>query len=54
MYKPETNYVLSFYCSETFDKGVLEFETYTETFEQYKLYQISGYAVRIHELGLHR
>jgi hypothetical protein len=53
-YKEETNYVLSYHSTEALDNGVLEFETYDEAFEAYKTYQVSGYVVKIHELGLYR
>lgn len=49
-YKEETNYVLSYHSTEALDNGVLEFETYTEAFEAYKQYQMSGYDVVIHDL----
>lgn len=50
MYKEETNYVLSYNSSEELDNGLLEFETYTEAFEAYKQYEMSGYGVVIHDL----
>lgn len=49
-YKEETNYILSYHSTEALDNGVLEFETYTEAFEAYKQYQVSGYDVVIHDL----
>jgi hypothetical protein len=49
-YKEETNYVLSYQSTEELDNGVLEFETYTEAFEAYQQYQMSGYDVVIHDL----
>jgi hypothetical protein len=54
MYNPETNYVVSYHSTEALDTGVAEFETYSEAFEFYKQYEMSGYAVVIHELGLYR
>lgn len=49
-YKEETNYVLSYQSTEELDTGVLGFETYTEAFEAYQQYQMSGYGVVIHDL----
>lgn len=42
-------YFLSFACAETLEAGCKEFDTYTEAFEAYRRYQISGYNVVIHE-----
>jgi hypothetical protein len=53
-YAASTNYVLSFESAEELDNGIKEFETYTEAFEAYIQYEISGYSVTIHELGLYR
>jgi hypothetical protein len=49
-YAADTNYVLSYQSAEELDNGVKEFETYSEAFEAYKQYQMSGYGVVIHDL----
>lgn len=54
IYAAETNYVLCYSDTEELDTGTKEFETYSEAFEAYKQYQMSGYGVTIHELGLYR
>lgn len=53
-YAASTNYVLSYGSAEELDNGIEEFETYGEAFARYQQYQMSGYGVMIHELGLYR
>lgn len=53
-YAASTNYVLSYQSAEALDNGVEEFETYSDAFARYQQYQVSGYSVVIHELGLYR
>lgn len=53
-YAADTNYVLCYADVEELDVGTKEFETYSEAFEAYRQYEMSGYSVKIHELGLYR
>lgn len=53
-YAADTNYVICYSDTEELDTGTKEFETYSEAFEAYKQYEMSGYGVTIHELGLYR
>ena len=53
-YAANTNYVVSYFSAQGLDQGIKEFETYSEAFSCYQQYQMSGYGVAIHELGLYR
>ena len=43
------SYFLSYACAETLENGVIEFDTYDEAFDAFAAYEISGYAVVIHD-----
>ena len=43
------SYFLSYACAETFENGVIEFDTYDEAFNAFAAHEISGYSVVIHE-----
>lgn len=53
-YAADTNYVVFYFSALVLDQGIKEFETYSEAHVCYQQYQISGYGVVIHELGLYR
>ncbi len=42
-------YFLSYACAETFENGVMEFDTYAEAIEAYDCKEISGYSVSLSE-----
>lgn len=50
-YKADTNYVLVFSSAEALDNGLEEFETYSEAHARYQQLLVSGYSVKIHDLG---
>lgn len=43
-------YFLSYSCAETLENGVIEFDTYPEAIEKHDCMEISGYAVKLHEI----
>lgn len=43
-------YFVSYACAETLENDIKEFETYSEAFEFYQRYKMSGYSVAMHEV----
>lgn len=46
------SYFLSYVCAETFENGIMEFDTYPEAFDAYSHHEISGYSVAIRDIDM--
>jgi hypothetical protein len=47
-----SSYFLSFACVETFENGIMEFDTYDEAFDEYCNHEIAGYDVVIRDIDM--
>lgn len=46
------SYFLSYACAETFENGIMEFDTYNEAFDVYCGHEIAGYSVAIRDIDM--